>query len=69
MEKKYEEACTQTQPVIYIGVDKQHAKGFDTVKILCEDSKGLVYSESHIKGVIYVRMVNNTLELCIKTKE
>lgn len=69
MEKKYEDACTQTQPVIYVGVDKQHAKGFDTVKVLCEDSNGLVYSEIHLKGVVYVRMVNNILEVCIKKEE
>jgi hypothetical protein len=69
MPKKYEEACTETQPVIYIGVESQHAKGFDTVKILCEDSEGLIYSEQHLKGVIYVRMKNNTLELHIKRED
>ena len=69
MSKKYEEACTETQPVIYIGVDKQHAKGFDTVKVLREDSNGLVYSETHLKGIVHVRMINNTLEIFIKKEE
>ena len=67
--KEYEESCSETQPVIWVGVEKQLAKGFNAVKILCENSKGLVYSESHFNGVVYVRMLNNTLEVCIKTKE
>jgi hypothetical protein len=66
--QKYKDSCIETQPVIYVGVERQEAKGFDSIKLILEDAKGLIYSESHIKGVISVRMVNNILEIYVKER-
>tara|TARA_B100001287_G_C22660530_1_gene520097 strand:- start:400 stop:612 length:213 start_codon:yes stop_codon:yes gene_type:complete len=64
--KSFEEAQKITQPVIYVGVDRQEARGFHKVILVHEDKDGLQTSESHLSGEISVQMVNGVLKVFVK---
>lgn len=66
--KSFEEAQRITQPVIYVGVERQEAKGFDKVILIQENSDGLQTSENHINGEISVQMMNGVLKVYVKTQ-
>lgn len=65
--KSFEEAQEITQPVIYVGVDRQEARGFHKVVLIHEDNNGLQTSESHLSGDISVQMVNGVLKVFVKS--
>ena len=66
--KSFEEAQRITQPVIYVGVERQEAKGFDKIILIQENSDGLQTSENHINGEISVQMMNGVLKVYVKTQ-
>ena len=65
--KSFEEAQETTQPVIYVGVDRQEAKGFNKVVLIHEDKDGLQTTEHHMMGDVSVQMVNGVLKVFVKT--
>ena len=64
--KSFEEAQRITQPVIYIGVERQEAKGFNKVVLIQEDKDGLQTFENHVSGEVSVQMVNGVLKIYVK---
>jgi hypothetical protein len=64
--KSFEEAIEITQPVIYVGVDRQEAKGFNKVVLIHEDKDGLQTTEHHMTGDVSVQMVNGVLKVYVK---
>ena len=69
MSKSFEEAQSITQPVIYVGVDRQEAKGFNKVVLIQENADGLQTSEIHVSGEVSVQMVNGVLKVYVKTQK
>jgi len=65
--KSFEEAQEITQPVIYVGVDRQEAKGFNKVVLIHEDKDGLQTTEHHMTGDVSVQMVNGVLKVYVKS--
>lgn len=65
--KSFEEAQEITQPVIYVGVDRQEAKGFNKVVLIQENKDGLQTTEHHITGDVSVQMVNGVLKVYVKS--
>lgn len=65
--KSFEEAQEVTQPVIYIGVERQEARGFQKAVLIHENSDGLQTSEHHLSGEISVQMVNGVLKVYVKS--
>ena len=65
--KSFEEAQSITQPVIYIGVERQEAKGFNKVVLIQENKDGLQTSENHVSGEVSVQMVNGVLKVYVKS--
>jgi hypothetical protein len=65
--KSFEEAQEITQPVIYVGVDRQEAKGFNKVVLIHEDKDGLQTTEHHLTGDVSVQMVNGVLKVYVKS--
>ena len=66
-QKSFEEATEITQPVIYVGVNRQEAKGFNKVVLIHENKDGLQTSEHHLAGDVSVQMVNGVLKVFVKT--
>ena len=64
--KSFEEAQSITQPVIYVGVERQEAKGFNKVVLIQENKDGLQTSENHVSGEVSVQMVNGVLKVYVK---
>jgi hypothetical protein len=64
--KSFEEAQEITQPVIYVGVDRQEAKGFNKVVLIHEDKDGVQTTEHHMTGDVSVQMVNGVLKVYVK---
>jgi len=67
MSKSFEEAQEISQPVIYVGVEKQEARGFHKVVLIHEDINGIQTSENHLSGEVSVQMVNDTLKVFVKS--
>ena len=65
--KSFEEAQSTTQPVIYVGVERQEAKGFNKVVLIQENKDGLQTFENHISGDVSVQMVNGVLKVYVKS--
>lgn len=65
--KSFEESQITTQPVIYVGVERQEAKGFDKVVLIKENKDGLQTSENHVSGEVSVQMVNGVLRVYVKS--
>ncbi len=65
--KSFEEAQSRTQPVIYVGVERQEAKGFNKVILIQENKDGLQTSENHVSGDVSVQMVNGVLRVYVKS--
>ena len=66
--KKFEEAQSITQPVIYVGAEKQEAKGFDKVEVyVINPINGVIESESHYSGEVSIQMVNGTLKIFLES--
>ena len=65
--KPFEEAQRITQPVIYVGVNRQEARGFHKVILIHED-KGST-SEHHFTGEVSVQMVNGVLKIFVISKQ
>ena len=65
--KTFEEAQRITQPVIYMGVNRQEAKGFNKVILIQENADGLQTSENHVSGDVSVQMVNGVLKVYVKS--
>lgn len=65
--KSFEEVQSTTQPVIYVGVDRQEAKGFNKVVLIQEDKQGLQTIEHHMTGDVSVQMVNGVLKVYVKS--
>ncbi len=65
--KAFEEASEVTQPVIYVGVERQDAKGFNKVVLIQENKDGLKTSENHVSGEVSVQMVNGVLKVFVKS--
>lgn len=65
--KSFEESQSITQPVIYVGVDRQEAKGFNKVVLIQENKDGLITFENHITGEVSIQMVNGVLKVYVKT--
>tara|TARA_B100000035_G_C20614526_1_gene385435 strand:+ start:22 stop:216 length:195 start_codon:yes stop_codon:yes gene_type:complete len=55
-----------TYPVILVGVDKKESLGFQKLRVIQEDSEGLHVSELHLKGIVSVQMINETLVVFVK---
>lgn len=64
--KSFEEAQEITQPVIYVGVDRQEAKGFNKAVLIHEDKDGVQTTEHHMTGDVSVQMVNGVLKVYVK---
>jgi len=64
--KTHEESASTTQPVIWVGVDRQEAKGFHKVVLIRESKGGLNASETHVDGEVSVQMVNGELRVFVK---
>jgi hypothetical protein len=64
--KAYEDSCSETQPVILIGVEEQEAKGFEEVKLVIQTKQGETILDKKYTGKISVRMVNSVLEIFVK---
>jgi hypothetical protein len=64
--KSFEEAQSTTQPVIYVGVERQEAKGFNKVVLIQENKEGLQTTEHHMTGDVSVQMVNGVLKVYVK---
>lgn len=65
--KSFEEAQSITQPVIYVGVERQEAKGFNKVVLIQENKDGLQTTEHHMTGDVSVQMVNGVLKVYVKS--
>ena len=65
--KSFEEAVRTTQPVIYVGVERQEAKGFNKVVLIQENKEGLQTTEHHMTGDVSVQMVNGVLKVYVKS--
>tara|TARA_B100001029_G_C15033195_1_gene438416 strand:- start:764 stop:970 length:207 start_codon:yes stop_codon:yes gene_type:complete len=65
--KSFEEAQSITQPVIYVGVERQEAKGFNKVVLIQENKEGLQTTENHVSGDVSVQMVNGVLRIYVKS--
>lgn len=65
--KSFEEAQRTTQPVIYVGVDRQEAKGFNKVVLIHENEDGLQTSENHQSGEVSIQMVNGVLKVFVRS--
>ena len=65
--KPFEEAQSTTQPVIYLGVERQEAKGFNKVVLIQENKDGLQTFENHLSGEVSVQMVNGVLRVYVKS--
>ena len=63
--KSFEEAIEITQPVIYVGVDRQEAKGFNKVILIHENKEGLQTTEHHMIGEVSVQMANGVLKVYV----
>jgi hypothetical protein len=61
--KPFEEAQETTQPVIYVGVDRQEARGFHKVILIHEEKEST--SEHHFTGEVSVQMVNGVLKIFV----
>jgi len=55
-----------TYPVILVGVEKKESLGFQELRVIQEDSEGLRVSELHLKGIVSVQMINETLVVFVK---
>lgn len=64
----FEEAQEITQPVIYLGVERQQAKGFHSVALIHEDEKGVHISEHHLSGDVSIQMINGVLKVFVKSQ-
>ncbi len=62
----FEEAQSITQPIIYVGVNRQEAKGFNKVVLIHENKDGLQTTEHHLTGDISIEMVNGVLKVYVK---
>jgi hypothetical protein len=65
--KTFEEAQNTTQPVIYVGVDRQEAKGFHKVVLIHENEDGLQTSENHQSGEVSIQMTNGVLKVFVRS--
>mgnify|MGYP001474483969 FL=1 len=65
--KPFEETQRITQPVIYVGVERQEAKGFNKVVLIQEDKDGIQTTEHHMTGAVSVQMVNGVLKVYVKS--
>jgi hypothetical protein len=65
--KPFEEAQRITQPVIYVGIERQEAKGFNKVVLIQENKEGIQTFENHISGEVSVQMVNGVLKVYVKS--
>ena len=65
--KTFEEAQNTTQPVIYVGVDRQEAKGFHKVVLIHENEDGLQTSENHQSGEVSIQMANGVLKVFVRS--
>lgn len=65
--RSFEESQRTTQPVIYVGVERQEAKGFNKVVLIQEDKQGLQTTEHHMTGDVSVQMVNGVLKVYVKS--
>ena len=65
--KSFEEAQSTTQPVIYVGVDRQEAKGFHKVVLIHENEDGLQTSENHQIGEVSIQMTNGVLKVFVRS--
>lgn len=63
--KTHKESASITQPVIWVGVDRQEAKGFHKVVLISESQDGLNESEIHFEGEVSVQMVNGELRVFV----
>lgn len=66
--KKFEEATQTTQPVIYVGVERQEAKGFNKVVLIHENEDGLQTYENHQTGDVSIQMDNGVLKVFVRNK-
>jgi hypothetical protein len=65
--KSFEEAIETTQPIIYVGVDRQEAKGFRKAILIKENKDGLQTTEHHLSGEISIQMINGELKVYVRT--
>jgi len=65
--KSFEKVVRTTQPVIYVGVERQEAKGFNKVVLIQENKDGLITFENHITGEVSIQMVNGVLKVYVKS--
>lgn len=65
--KTFEEAQSTTQPVIYVGVERQEAKGFHKVVLIHENKDGLQTSENHQTGEVSIQMTNGVLKVFVRS--
>ena len=65
--KPFEETQRITQPVIYVGVERHEAKGFNKVVLIQEDKDGIQTTEHHMTGDVSVQMVNGVLKVYVKS--
>ena len=65
--KSFEEAQSITQPIIYVGVDRQEAKGFNKVVLIHENKVGMNISETHLSGDVSIQMINGALKVYVKS--
>ena len=66
--KTFEEAQSITQPIIYVGVNRQEAKGFNRAVLIHENKDGLQTTEHHLAGDVSIEMVNGVLKVYVKTQ-
>ena len=64
--KSFEEAQETTQPVIYVGVDRQEAKGFRKAVLIKENKDGVQTTEHHLSGDISIQMINGELKVYVR---
>lgn len=67
--KSFEESQSITQPVIYVGTERQEAKGFHKAVLIHEDKDGLQTSENHLRGSVSIQMVNGVLNVYVISSE
>ena len=65
--KSFEEVQSRTQPVIYVGVERQEAKGFNKVVLIQVNKDGIQTTEHHMTGDVSVQMVNGVLKVYVKS--
>ena len=65
--KTFEEAQSITQPIIYVGVNRQEAKGFNRAVLIHENKDGLQTTEHHLTGDISIQMINGVLKVYVKS--